>query len=684
MSTKAYHRAFFGGEITPELLGHISAPQYENGLAVCQNFEVLPHGPVRNRAGFALVREVKDSTKRTRLIPFTYSDSQTYAIELSPGFFRFHALGGTVLNAGNPVEVTNSYAEADLFDIHYTQSGDVLTLVHPNYPPAELRRTGASTWTFASITFAQPSTPISSLTATATTAASPSGLTTQSYIAVKVFPDGESAISNTATCSNNLLQTGAFNTIAWSPLTFPWGGGRVRVFKERNGIFGYIGESTGNGFVDDNITPDLSRTPSINDSPMGSAGYYPGAVAYYEQRRVFAGSTNEPQTVRATRPGSETNLSYSFPSQDADALAFNLAARVRATVRHLVPMSSLLALTSAGSWRVFSNQADALTPSNINAKPQGYLGANNVQPVTYDTAVLYATAKGGRIRELGFSTEAGGYDGEDVCIRAPHLFDGLKVVDMALAQTPHPVLWAVSSSGRLLGLTYLPKQEVRAWHRHTTAGTFESVCVISEDERDWLYAVVRRTINGQTKRFVERMAQQSNTLADAFHVDCGLTYTGAAATTISGLGHLEGATVAILADGAVHPPRVVTGGQVVLEQAASKVHVGLPIADAYIELLPFAAQTDPAFAQARTKNVSKMWAKVDTSGGLWAGPNLGMLIEQPLRRAELLGDGPDARTETVELAIEGTWQQDGRAIIAARDPLPLKVVAVSLEVALGG
>jgi len=121
------------------------------------------------------------------------------------------------------------------------------------------------------------------------------------------------------------------------------------------------------------------------------------------------------------------------------------------------------------------------------------------------------------------------------------LFDDLDIVDIAYAKSPIPVLWMTSTSGKLYGLTYIPEQQIGAWHWHDTDGAFESCCVVAEGTEDVLYAIVNRTIQGQTKRYVEcKQSRLITNPANAFFVDSGLTYSGAPATTISGLGHLEG------------------------------------------------------------------------------------------------------------------------------------------------
>jgi len=679
---RIFKSSFNGGEIAPEAFGRIEDGKYSAAVAKMRNFLALPHGPAANRPGFEFVREVKDSSKRVRLIPFTFSTTQTYAIEMGAGYFRFHTQGATVLSAGVPYEVANTYAEAELFDVHYVQSADVLTLVHPNHPPRELRRLGATSWQLIDIAFAAP---ISAPTISSVTPVwpAPGAGYAYSYCVTAVTADGlgESVASTGAGTTNNLFQTGATNTIAWGAVA---GASRYRVYKSSGGLYGYIGQTTSTSFVDDNIAADISRTPPIYDALFSGAGEYPSAVSYFEQRRVFAGTVNKPQNLWMTRSGTESNLSYSIPVRDDDRIAFRVAAREANVIRHVVPLSTLVLLTSAAEWRVTSLNTDAITPTSVSVRPQSYVGANNAQPVIVNNNLIYSAARGGHVRELAYNWQANGYITGDLSLRAPHLFDGLDILDMAYSKAPEPVCWFVSSSGKLLGLTYVPEQQVGAWHQHDTDGVFESICAIAEGAEDRLYAVVQRTVGGVTKRYVERMAPRLFAAqADAFFVDSGLTYRGAAATTISGLSHLEGKTVSILADGAVHPQRVVTGGAIALDNEASVVTVGLPI-QADIQTLPPAMGVDQAYGMGRTKNANKVVLRVNRSGGIFVGPSADRLTEAKQRTTEPYGTPPALKSDEVEAVMTPSWGEHGQIYVRQNDPLPLALVSITVEFSVGG
>lgn len=789
-------RSFSGGEITPELYGRLDLNSYQTGLSTCRNFIVLPHGPVANRPGTEFVREVKDSTKRTRLIPFAYSTTQTMVLEFGQSYIRFHTNGGTLLLAGNPYEVATPYLEADLFDIHYVQSADVMTLVHPNYAPRELRRLGATSWQLATITFASSSVYFGGLVAaTAVNLTLPArppapkfmtvlsgspgaddvtyrvtaivedarveGVSIQQswigtdlsqpqhiewgavgdaigyrlyreetpgqffliaettalqfdddqtaanhdipiagfpptpnqadheYVVTAIAGDGQESIASSVVSANSdLTYPGSYIVVAPTIGALPLLYVRYNVYKKKSGVFGYIGSAArGENFVDDNIEPDLTRQPPIDVNPFPSVTNYPQAVSYFEQRRLFAGTINLPQSLWGTRTGTESNFNTNVVVRDDDAISFRIAAREANTIRHIVPLGEAILLTSSAVWRVSSSDGGALTPSTLSVKPQSYTGASNVQPVTTDSSILYAQARGGHVREIVYTRSDNGsvgYSNMDMSLLSPHLFKYKTLVDIAFAKAPQPILWAVSSDGRLLGMTYVPDQKVAAWHRHDTDGLFESCTVVTEGEEDMLYLVVRRTIGAISRRYVERLhTRQFQTLQDAFFVDCGDTYSGAATTTISGLGHLEGKTVAVLGNGAVLSPKVVTGGAITLEKAVTVAQVGLPITSDMVTL-PMSTEQLPAAGQGRAKNVNKVYIRVFESSIVKAGPDATKLREYKQRTTEPYGSPPNLIPEReIDITMSPSWGSDAKVMVRQSSPLPLTVLSISLDTTTG-
>ena len=819
-TTRTFSKAFSAGEISPEMFGRIDDAKYQQGSAKMRNFIAKPQGPAQNRPGFKFVKEVKDSTKATRLLSFTFNTVQTMVIEMGNTYFRFHTQGltlqytdGAAWNSGTnytvgdiakysgtnyyaktahsnsqPPNATNWYAlpadmtyeipspylEAELFDLHYVQSADVMTLVHPNHPPRELRRLGATKWELKLIDFGSPIAAPGNV-AVAAYIPSSASINTDTYQAHEYVVTSiaanlvdESAQSSSASVNNNIFVTGAKNTVTWNAVA---AADRYRVYKNQGGIYGFIGETTSTTIIDDNIGPDFSVTPPIYENDFVGSGNYPGAVSYFEQRRVFAGTNNAPQNIWMTKSGTESNMSFGLPIRDDDRIEFRVAAREANTIRHIVPLTNLLMLTGSAEWRVTSVNSDAITPTSISVKPQSYVGANNAQPVIVNNSMVYAASRGGHVRELGYNWQANGFITGDVSIRAAHLFDNFEIVDIGMAKAPLPVVWFVNNQGLLLGLTYVPEQQIGAWHQHDTDGLFESVAVVSEGADDVVYCVIKRTINGASKRYIERMGTRIYaTQRDSFFVDSGSTYDGTntdnsrtvtisggtnytrgesvtvttnynlfqappsvadvddaivivdgtdtyrcviisttsatvatarlerdlpaplrntgltsyevARNTISGLNYLEGKTVSILADGAVHPQRVVSSGTIVLERAASVAHIGLQY-NSDLQSLPLALQVE-AFGQGRVKNINHVWLRVLESSGIFAGPSADKLIEAKQRTTEPYGEPPRLKTQDIKIMLTPTWQDNGQLFVRQTDPLPLTVVALTLEVAIGG
>jgi hypothetical protein len=472
-------------------------------------------------------------------------------------------------------------------------------------------------------------------------------------------------------------------------VTDPTGSGAELAALTENGkIIGIVVKKPGSGYTNPVVHIDGSKSGGSGataTATVGKANDYPQCVTYFEQRRVFAATTTEPQGIWMTRTGTDSDFSYSIPVRDDDRVSFKIASRERHEICHLVPLNRLLVFTEAGEWMVTSVNSDAITPESVQLKSQSFVGSNMVQPLIVNNTVLYAAARGGHIRELGYNYNAGGYVTGDVSIRAAHLFDSYEVIDGAFSKAPYPIGWFVSSSGKLLGLTYVPDQQIGAWHEHTTDGAFESVAAVAEDKIDAVYCVVRRQINGATHRFIERMGErEKDNDADAFFVDCGGTYSGQPTKTISGLTWLEGKTVSVLADGAEMNQKVVKDGKITLDAEASVVQVGLPI-DAEICTLPVTIpMKDGSDGGSVTKNVNSVFMRVYRSSGIFIGPEDGEAVEFRQRTTEDPGSPPDPVTGGVDIDLQPEWSDSGAVSVKQKSPLPLTILSIAANMQLGG
>lgn len=575
--------------------------------------------------------------------------------------------------------------------------------------------------------------------------------------------DVESRASAPITVINNLFARDTFNTLTWSPVA---NAAQYRIYRLQSGLYGFIGKSDNSStltFVDSNLPADIGITPPIADDSLSQAGEYPACVSYWDQRKVFAGTATKPSRIWMTKSNTEADLSYTLPIKDNDRISIQVATREINRIRHVVSASELLVLTDLAEWRITAINSDAITPSTVSVRPQSFVGSNYVTPAIVNNSVVYCANRGGHLRELGFSFNAQGYVGSDLSMRASHLFDDLSLLDMAQMRSPVQVLWLVSSSGKLLGLTYTPEEQVAAWHQHDTDGAFESVACILEGDKDVLYAIVNRTINGVTKRYVEVLDDLRVTGDEGVFVDSYLTFDnthtgnrqlqisqyqssgfvlgstvtvsvvgahhvfvvgdvgsrlvltaadGSRATveiseyvsasvvrgravsdipsafwetaisswafarrTYSGLGHLVGETVQIVADGERLADQVVpASGSITLESHAVFGAIGIGYV-AEMQTLPIALQADAA-GQGRTKNINKAWFRLDSTDPFEIGPDESNLVPSVTLDAALVGD-------EIQTTLLPSWTQDGSVLVRQTAPFPLNVNGLVLEVAVG-
>jgi len=682
-------------------------------------------------------------------------------------------VSGGVAQGVTIFELVTPYTEAQLSRLGYTQSADVLTLVHPSHDPRNLNRIFDGHWTLTTISYASTVTPpvfaspdiavITGITqanpavvttsgahgfvtgnvidiaavvgmtevngrsfrltvlstttfeldgedSTLHTAYTSDGTATRQTAAVTVgsgFGDfektytyvvttvNEAGIESLASVSvsvitNSLSVTGGVR-ISWGAVA---GATYYRVYKDPSNntqIYGWIGDSNNNTFDDYNIAPITSDAPPEDRQPFNSVDNKPAVVNYYQQRQVFANTNNEPQATYTTQVNNFNSLRTSNPARADDAVTFTIAAQQVNEIRHIMSLDSMILLTSGGEWIVSEGQDRVLTPATIGVRPQSYNGASWVKPVVINSTALYLQEKGARIRDLGYEFSSDKYTGNDLSIMSEHLFEGHQIIEMAYADEPYGILWCVRNDGVLLGLTYLREHQVWGWHQHNTDGEFESIATINEEGRDAVYVIVKRTIGGVTKRYVERLeARESVNAEDAFYVDSGLSYDGAPATSITGLSHLEGKEVAILTDGYVTDNQTVVSGGITLTRAASKVHVGLPYVPA-IETLDLDSASVVETLKAKSVSVSKVYLEVEGTRGGFVGPRQDPTSGQPVTFQEIKprfdADAYDAialKTYKQEVSIDPLWGKSGGVRIEQRSPLPMAILSVIPQVDIGG
>lgn len=842
MANTFIQRSFAGGEVAPAIFGRADQTKYQTGLATCRNFIVRRHGGISNRPGLQYITPQNTHSAQGRLAPFIFNADQTYVLLFenltlrfirngalitvsgvvayngatayvigdlaSSGGVNYYCIANTTGNAppnatywyampaGNIYEIPTPYVTADLPDLYFSQSADVVTITHDGYDIYDLSRFGHTDWTL------QPVAMAPSIAAPGSLSVSGGAGTVAQWVATAVKTDTlEESLPSASAGANSAPSSGSPRTLTIGAVS---GAQEYFIYRDDgNGIYGLIGTSAGPTFIDTGIVPDFNETPPTARDPFTATDDHPAISGYLQQRKCYGGSLNDPETVRASKTGQYTNFTKSSPLQDDDAADWTPASSEVNTIRHVLEVGESFILTAGAEWVAFGDGNGVLTPGSPGLKKQSSYGSAEIAPVVIGNSFLFVQARATIVRDIKYEANSNGYTGRDLTVFSPHLFEGFTIVRWAYAQIPHSIVWAVRSDGVLLSLTYLREHEIWGWARHDTDGYIEDAVVVPESQEDVLYVLVRRTIGGATKRYVERLYTRTvlndglnsgSVAVDARFMDSHLsydgrltsddgltlsggtdwlatedltlTYAGASYFTagdvgnafrlelytttytpdggtvetvetltctvieytsvtevtvnanktvpvafrnveigefarcvdqVTGLDHLEGKTVAILADGNVvsngvdEPLYTVSGGQLSadLETPAAVIHVGLPyFCDAQtldLELIGSETLAD------KGKHVPVVTVQVESTRGFWAGePNTrgeivdADLYEYPQRQVADEYGTIRLFTGKDELSIKSSWNRGGRVVIRQKDPLPLTILSLMPTVDVGG
>lgn len=302
---------------------------------------------------------------------------------------------------------------------------------------------------------------------------------------------------------------------------------------------------------------------------------WPSVVGFFQDRLCFGSTPTEPQTFWASKSGNYVDYGVSTPLVDVDSIGINLLSRQLNNINSMVMFqNSALCFTDSSEWTITSEQGGAITPTSIFSKLQGYRGASKLDPLLVGTHLLFVSSRSSSLRDIEYQYVTDSLNSENISLYSEHLLNGYKIVSAAYQQEPDSLAWFIRDDGTLLCLTYNREQEIISWSKHDTNGTFESVCSIPGDTSDDLYFIVKRGTN----RFIEKMEQRTSSTdpADQYFVDCGVSYSGVAISTLTGLDHLNGSLVSINAGGFVLPQQTVSGGSITLGGSYTKVQAGLP------------------------------------------------------------------------------------------------------------
>lgn len=622
MRTDLLSTNFTGGEISPRLYGRPDLAKYADSLKRARDVVVMQHGGIRGRPGTDYLGEVKDSSKATRLVPFVRDQDNAYVIEMGDGYARFWKDGALV---GGVYEIATPYTTATVFDVDYTQGADTMFLALGSLPMYRLRRFADARWVIEPVPFDPPPfDAVGRRQATAITLGATSGATTATagaatFLAADVgrtiqHNGGEATITGyTSTTQVNVTVTSAFAATTlpaseWlmtgSPQTSctptdkdpvgktttltlaadGWRADDVGNYVTINGgllrITGYSSATA----VSARIESALSSTTAaeadawaLESSVWNAADGYPASVTLHQQRLVAGGTARFPQTIWGSRAGLYAD--FAKGTLDDDSYSFELSSDEVNPIRYLSSNRDLVALTYGGEWVLTGGIEKPITPTNVRAIPQAKVGTASVRPEQIDDDLYYVQRGLSALRTLGYAIEVGGYRSGEASTFSEHLAAG-GIEQITYQQSPERVQWVQKSDGTYLAVTVSREQAVKAFTSCAPSGggVVESMATIPEGDEDSTYMIVRRTVNGATKRYVERMNWSA-------YQDCRVTKTPASAT-VTGLGHLAGLTVSAVADGVDLGDFTVTaGGDITLPRAAATVDVGTRFTP-LIRLLP--------------------------------------------------------------------------------------------------
>lgn len=726
--------SFNGGELSPRMMGRVDQAIYQISAKEMLNFVPTVEGPAMKRTGFRHIRAALASS--AWLSSFIYSDTQAYVIEWGEGALRFFTNGGRIETAPNVAyEVAVPYTAAQAPLVSQQQSYDRLYLSHPAHAPAALTRTAATAFSYGAVTlkggpFADTNTDKSktvtfaggwevgdSVTVTANSAIFEAGHVGASFlieaedfsainawepgidgidVGDRVRSDGK-AYEATAVLAQN--RTGQIQPTHSSGEEWDGQGG---LDVNNNGPFGvkwkYLHDRFGVGTIASFISPTQVTLTVTRALPVstGSASYkwahgaisaargWPkinllafGRLIYFTDFEIIA-------SVVGDYGGGTVNMS---PYTEGGLLAPDQAFRRRLAISNPVlwavaDRNVILIGTSDGTYAIGKvNSNEAFSSDNIECIKQGHWGAAPVWPVQTGVSTIYAQRAARKLREAGYALDSDRYTSPNIVIWQRHILKG-RVRQLAFQADPEEMLWAVRGDGQLALHPHVPEQDVRGFARAAHAGgsVLSAVAIPNDADSEELWVLVQGAGGAKS---VELQAapweEEESALADAFYVDSGASYDGAPTTTVSGLTHLAGRSVAVLADGAVVPGCSVDGAgnlTPALPRAASKIHVGLGYQARLTWLRPELRDGAGRTVQAKKKRLVSIFLRVLETLGVKLDPGTGTADELIHRRGGAPMDAPIAPlTGDTEHSTGGSWDRDGQGTIISDDPLPCMIVA---------
>jgi len=706
-----YIRVFKDGGIVTEASKTITAITKANPAVVTSSSHGYSNGDRIVISGVVGMTEVNN-------VEFTVAGVTTNTFQLSgvnSSAYTTYTSGGT---AGKIVEIATTYSVTEIFEINHAQSADVLYLAHKNHEPAKLTRTLAHTgWSLTDIAFHDGPYLDENITTTTLYVSAESGTVTVTASS-SIFQSGHIGSTwrlreiveaahdewetNTTYAQNDEVRfngnvyrnTTAGNTnggklppvhtdgdetygsITWKFLHS--GTGSMKITAVASGTSATATVETKSGFLPAGFVGSSNAKTRWSEGAFNGVRGFPRAVAFYEERLYFAGTTFQPQTVFGSVSADFEN--HSPGTDDDDAVNFTIASDQVNVIKHMLPARFLQILTTSSEFTLSGGTGtQPVTPTNVNVLRETTFGSSDVRPLRAGNSTILIQKGQEKVKEITFDLDTDGLLGIDLSILADNIPRG-GLSDMIWQQEPELLLWFVHTDGRLIGLTYDRANGAVGWHEHPLGGTavVESITAIPSGSEDQVYISVKRTINSSTVRHIcfLKSIYFNDDITDAFFVDSGLTYSGSATTTVSGLNHLEGETVSILADGSTHADKTVSGGSITLDRSATKVHIGLGYTS-FVKTLRLEGGADDGISQGKIKRIHGVTARFLNTVGAEIGSNLTGLDRIPFRDSSMAMDqAVPMFTGDKEIQFPSGYDTEAQIVIRQNQPLPMTVLAI--------
>lgn len=596
-------------------------------------------------------------------------------------------------------ELATPFSETDLASLKFEQTADLVVISRMGMPVKRLRRFGHSNWKLDNAPIGPTVQPPASVTVGVVNPKSGDedyvgeGKT---YVVTSVTEEGQESVpSPSGSGINDLNLKGDHNVITWPIVP---GIRTYKVYEHRSGMYGYLGTvRDGLAFKDDNILANFADGPPQHYDPFETET--PDVVGFHESRLWAGRFITRPNVFVASRTDDLFNFDKSTPLRATDSITLSLRSRRQNAIRHMVSMKDLLLLTGDTIYSIRSTSDDVISPLTIKAVPEKYQGCGTAKPEVVDDLFFYTSPRGDSIRTGGYTFEKDGYSGNNVSIFAQHLFDRFEVMEMAWAQSPSSVLWCRRNDGKLAALTWMREQEVWGWTLCYTDGVVESICVVPEQGRDALYALIRRTIDGGQKRYVERLAdpvwtdEDWSDLSGAILLDCSdYIERDEPFNTVTRADWLEGRDVVCLGDGVVYRGHKIIDGALVppLPVPVKRLVFGIPY-ESYLQTLPFVSQGQQGVTMGNGSNISEVVLNVINTAGFGDGLLVGANLKLDGRPDLSLPPPEDVLTQTPPAPFTGIvrgdvdpghWD-DASVSIWQTDPLPMVVTGIYYNIDIG-